>query len=102
MIGRAISRQFFAMDRRYKNLPKEPRRDGFAIFAPKTFLMDISPPELADLQQLAQKVARGSELEEVTINYLEDGIGKTATITHPILLQLMKMALLEVNRKHGG
>jgi hypothetical protein len=64
--------------------------------------MDVSPEDLVDLQQMAQKVANGIELEDITINYREKGVGKSTTINHPILRQLMKMVLLEVNRKHGS
>lgn len=82
--------------------PQGAQPGRIRYFCHKTFLMDISPEELADLQQIAQKVSTGSELQEITITYREKGVEKSATIDHPILLQLMKLALLEVNRKQDG
>jgi hypothetical protein len=63
--------------------------------------MDISPEELQYLRTIAEKVASGIEVEEVTITYEEDGQEKTITVTDPLFLRIFTEAALAVHRKHN-
>lgn len=63
--------------------------------------MNITPEELQELRIIAEQVASGKELEEVTVTYVEDGQEKTIVFRDPMSLWLFKKALQEVHQRHN-